>query len=128
MYLKMMIITTNPEEQVSTHFKASEFQCKDGTKQIFISKELLEVLEDVRSRFQNPVHINSGYRTVIYNRTVSTTELSKHTLGLAADIRVDNTTPEQVQDYLEAQYPNKYGIGRYKNFTHIDVREDKARW
>lgn len=128
MYLKTMIITANPEEQVSTHFKASEFQCKDSTPIIFIDKELLNVLETVRSRFQAPVHVNSGYRTISYNYTVSTTYKSKHCMGMAADITVEGIKPEQVQNFLEAEYPDKYGIGKYKNFTHIDTREEKSRW
>jgi hypothetical protein len=30
--------------------------------------------------------------------------------------------------YLCAKYPNKYGIGSYKSFTHVDTRAIRARW
>ena len=26
------------------------------------------------------------------------------------------------------KYPDKYGIGMYSSFTHIDTRRTKARW
>jgi hypothetical protein len=29
---------------------------------------------------------------------------------------------------IDTTYPNKYGLGLYKDFVHIDVRSKKARW
>ncbi|EFN9136236.1 serine/threonine protein kinase, partial [Escherichia coli] len=26
------------------------------------------------------------------------------------------------------KYPNQYGLGKYKTFTHIDSRSKKSRW
>ena len=45
--------------------------------------------------------------------------------GLAADIVV---TAGKVADYAETLLPNTGGIGRYKGFTHVDVRKKKSRW
>lgn len=128
MLSRTLILTLNPEDRLSVHFKAGEFKCLDGSNLILVDEELIKVLETVRSRFQKPVKINSGYRTYAYNKTVSYTNNSYHCKGMAADIAVKDTSPKIVQDFLEAEYPDKYGIGRYKNFTHIDVREEKARW
>jgi hypothetical protein len=36
--------------------------------------------------------------------------------------------PEDVADYVELLMPNTGGIGRYKDFTHIDVRNTKSRF
>jgi hypothetical protein len=46
----------------------------------------------------------------------------------AADIVVRGKTPREVYEYLDERYPNKYGIGSYETFTHIDTRVKKARW
>ena len=48
--------------------------------------------------------------------------------GKASDIKLDGMDPDMVYDYLDKKYPDKYGIGKYKTFTHIDSRSKKARW
>ena len=95
---------------------------------ILIESELVKVLEDVRTHFNMPVIITSGYRSPEYNKKIGGVKNSQHAKGTAADIKVKMVPASKVQGYLSRKYPNKYGIGRYENFTHIDVREKKARW
>lgn len=115
--------------QVSEHFKAQEFAQKDyRCDKILIDSELVEVLENVRKHFNNPVIITSGYRTPEYNKKIGGVKNSQHTKGTAADIKVKMVTANEVQNYLKRKYWDKYGIGSYQNFTHIDVRHKKARW
>ena len=45
-----------------------------------------------------------------------------------ADIVVKDVSPDDVYEFLDLHQPNKYGVGKYKLFTHIDVRPNKARW
>lgn len=116
------------KNQLSTHFKKSEFACKCGCGFDDINQELVDIVEDVRCYFDSPTVINSGCRCEKHNRAVGGTPLSQHVLGKAADIKVKGVKPKVVADYLEAKYPNKYGLGRYKSFTHIDVRTNRARW
>ena len=116
-------------QQVGEHFKVQEFAQKDyKCDKILIDSELVKVLEDVRTHFTKPVTITSGYRTPEYNKKVGGVKNSQHTKGTAADIKVKMVQASEVQNYLNRKYPDKYGIGSYKNFTHIDVREKKARW
>lgn len=115
--------------QVSEHFKIREFAQKDGRcDKILIDSELVEVLEDVRTHFNKPVIITSGYRTPEYNAKVGGAKNSQHTKGTAADIRIKEVPADKVQQYLKHKYKNKYGIGSYWTFTHIDTRKEKARW
>lgn len=115
--------------QVSEHFKVKEFAQKDyQCDKILIESELVKVLEDVRTHFNMPVIITSGYRTPEYNKKIGGVKNSQHTKGTAADIKVKTVLASEVQRYLNRKYPDKYGIGKYENFTHIDVREKKARW
>ena len=116
-------------QQVSAHFKINEFAQKDyQCDKVLIDSELIKVLEDVRTHFNKPVIITSGYRTPEYNEKIGGVKNSQHTKGKAADIKVKMVLTSKVQNYLKKKYPNKYGIGSYDNFTHIDVREKKARW
>lgn len=116
-------------QQVSTHFKIKEFAQKDGRcDKILIDTELVKVLEDVREHFDAPVIITSGYRTPEYNAKIGGAKNSQHTKGTAADIKVKGIPADKVQQYLKHKYPDKYGIGSYWTFTHIDTRKERARW
>ncbi len=114
---------------LSKHFKRSEFACKCGEcRHIAVDYELVNVLENVRSRFDQPVTITSGYRCTKHNAAVGGARTSMHLTGKAADIQVKNVSPRDIQMYLKHEYPGKYGIGSYSSFTHIDTRDVEARW
>ncbi|EGL2187071.1 TPA: DUF882 domain-containing protein [Salmonella enterica subsp. enterica serovar Lehrte] len=116
------------ENDLSEHFDSNEFACHCGCGYKDINKELIVVLEDVRNHFGQPVSIHSGCRCPSHNAAVKGASKSQHLLGTAADIVVKNRTSALVADYLEHKYPDKYGVGRYTTFTHIDVRTNKSRW
>ena len=113
---------------LSEHFSRSEFACRCGCGFDSISPELITVLEDVRMHFGAPVKINSGCRCEKHNAKVGGVPNSQHVQGIAADIVVIGINTNRVADYLERKYPDRYGVGRYSSFTHIDVRQAKARW
>lgn len=114
--------------KLSTNFKVKEFACNDGSDTILISDELVEVLQKIRTHFGKAVTINSAYRTQAYNKKVGGASNSQHLYGTAADIKVSGVTAKEVADYAETLLINTGGIGRYANFTHVDVRENKSRW
>lgn len=114
--------------QLSANFKAKEMACKDGSDVIFVSPELMDILQKIRDHFKSPVTITSGYRTPAYNKKIGGATYSQHTYGTAADIKVRGIKPKAVAQFVETLMPNTGGIGIYKNFTHIDVREVKSRW
>lgn len=112
----------------SLYFKRKEFACKCGCGFAAVDVDLLQVLEDLREVFLNPININSGCRCENYNKKVGGKKDSYHIKGMAADIKVWNHAPSEIAEFLMKKYPDKYGIGDYKTFTHIDIRENKSRW
>lgn len=115
--------------KLTEHFSEYEFDCHCGKcKTIYPPRELLNVLEDVRSHFGRPVVIMSGYRCESHNERVGGAPRSKHKLGIASDIIVSGVSPSEVYKYLDEKYNNRYGVGSYNHFTHVDVRPHKARW
>ncbi len=66
----------------------------------------------------------------MHNRDVGGVPDSQHLLGRAADIVVQKLHPDCVAAIAETipAFSNG-GIGRYDDFTHLDVREDGPnRW
>lgn len=114
--------------KLSANFKVNEFACTDGSDPIFIDSELVSILQKIRSYFGKAVTITSAYRTPTKNKAVGGETYSQHLYGKAADIKVKDVTPKNVSAYAETLLKNKGGIGTYATFTHVDVRETKARW
>ena len=113
---------------LTKNFRVKEFACKDGSDPVFISPELVELLQKIRDHFGKAVVINSGFRTAKYNKSVGGAAYSQHLYGMAADITVKGVKPADVAAYAETLLPDKGGIGIYPNFVHVDVRETKSRW
>ena len=120
--------TKDGHRQLSANFKVREFACGDGSDVVFVAPALVELLQQIRSHFQAPVTVCSGYRTPGHNRKVDGAQYSQHQYGTAADITVKGVSPAEVAAYAEALMPDSGGIGIYKTFTHVDVREKRSRW
>ena len=112
----------------SEYFKRSEFACKCGCGFATVDVELLSLLTEIRVYFNAPVIINSGCRCLEHNTNIGGSDGSKHMLGIAADIVVKGVSSIDVYTFIGFNVGNKYGLGSYNTFTHIDVRPDKARW
>ena len=121
------ILNQTNNDRLTQHFKAEEFRCKDGTKEFLWAIELLEVLETIRNHFNEPVIINSGYRTPTWNTRVNGAKNSYHVKGMAADIRVKNVSPKEVAKFASEYMKNHGGVICYTNFVHVDVREKYYR-
>ena len=115
-------------KKLSDNFRVNEFACTDGSDAVFVSPELVKVLQKIRVKFGKPVHINSGYRTATKNKAVGGAQYSQHLYGMAADIHIDGVTPKEIAAYAETLLKNTGGIGIYDRFVHVDVRNVKSRW
>lgn len=113
---------------LSKHFSRSEFSCKCGCGFDTVDAELISILEDLRDHFNRPVRVNSACRCNEHNNHVGGAKNSQHLIGRAADITVDDISPMGVYVYLSEKYTDKYGIGRYAGFTHLDSRTTRSRW
>jgi len=127
---------------ISTNFSRHEFACQCGCGFDTVDAELVnKVLEPTRAHFSNlyfhmqiRMKITSGCRCYKHNLAEGGSDGSYHKKGQAADWYLyDDLTgwkvpEEDVYAYLEETYPMAYGIGRYKNRNHTDIRPYKVRW
>ncbi len=115
---------------LSRNFSEWEFRCHCGCGEVLVDPRLVETLQVLRDRIGKPVTVISGYRCFFHNREVGGVPDSQHLLGRAADVVAKGVDPETVARIAETipAFSNG-GIGRYDDFTHLDVREDgPARW
>jgi uncharacterized protein YcbK (DUF882 family) len=123
--------------QLTTNFQLSEFTSlahRDVPFAVLTNLyTLASQLEYIRSYFgNNIITINSGYRNKVHNKKVGGVYNSKHLIGQAADIKIKNHTPKQVQDGIvlmrQASLLISGGLGFYNTFTHFDIRGFNVTW
>lgn len=109
------------------YFNFTEFDSPDviGSGKL-MNKDLLDMLDLVREKFDKPIVINSGYRTVEHNNKVGGTSASSHLKGLAVDIKCINSTDryDLINCLLDVGFKR---LGIAKTFIHADIDKDKAQ-
>ena len=112
-------------------FKLSEFDSPDrpGSGEL-MEPTVLEALDIARDIYGHPMKINSGVRTVEYNRQLMekgypASPKSSHLLGWAADIAVPNNHKRflMLEALLDAGF-TRIGIG--ENYYHVDMDPNKT--
>ena len=86
-------------------------------------RKLMWRLEAVRAKGgDNPIGINSGFRSVAYNKCLGGASLSQHMYGTAADVRPAGISNRKQRDI--ARGSQAYGIGCYSSLSHnhLDLR------
>lgn len=122
--------------ELTKDFDLEEFYCKDGTaipvEYIPNVQKLANNLQVLRDVLKEPIHINSSYRHPAYNARIGGKPESQHLTASAADITVKSKSPKQLKTIIEKLIVQKKlwfgGIGLYKGFLHVDIRESPARW
>jgi uncharacterized protein YcbK (DUF882 family) len=122
--------------KLTANFSLSEFQCKCGCEMpdniLENVKILAENLQMLRMFIKQSIKVNSAYRCLYHNKNIGSKSTSQHVLGKAADIVVKELNANEVADIAEQLMDKGLfkmgGVGRYKTFTHVDIRGKKARW
>ena len=102
-------------------FPPAETRCKSGSG-FDIRDELRDELNNLRVEFGGPLFVNSGARSVEYNKLVGGAPNSLHTYGLAADIRWPVGSANRYRLLMDACELGFTGIGFYETFIHLDLR------
>lgn len=121
-------VNTESNVKVAENFKVREFACKDGTRVVLVATKLADYLQMARKHFKKPLNVNSGYRTVAYNKKIGGASNSQHIYGTAADVYIKGVSSLELYNYFCEICPDSCGIGIYDNFVHFDVSPVKRRW
>ena len=122
--------------RLTKNFTQREFRSKDGAKMpldvLDNIKELACNLQVLRDFLGESIKVNSGYRSEAHNKAIGGVKSSKHTKGLAADIRVKGLETDDLYLLIESLIKQgdmqEGGLGVYDTFVHYDIRGTRARW
>ena len=111
------------EEMTASDIAVRHSINNDPNKDVIVNlKRLAELLEQVRSLLNKPIHINSAYRSPEVNNLLGSKPTSQHCLGCAADIKVNGLTPDEVVKALiksDIQYDQV--IREFDSWVHISI-------
>lgn len=122
--------------QITQHFYLDEFTCKDmsdiGLGVFNNILKLANEMQKIRTHLNTPITVNSGYRSLSYNKSIGGASKSQHLLGKACDFTAKGLTPYEVAEIVENLMQGELiingGLGEYDTFTHYDIRNTPARW
>jgi uncharacterized protein YcbK (DUF882 family) len=116
---------TTGEADAATYKRLRHFmRCQRTGAETPIDPRLIDLLYRLSQRTRQRIQIVSGFRAPMF----STAELSYHTRGMAADIRIPGMTPLMVRDLAESMGVGGLGYYPTSQFVHVDVRTERARW
>jgi hypothetical protein len=119
--------------KLSEHFTLDELTFSDIAKRHSLDNNpdkftianltrLANLLEDVRNLFNQPIRINSAYRSITVNSLLGSKSTSQHCIGCAADIRIDGLTPDQiVKKIIKSDIQYDQLIREFDSWVHISV-------
>ena len=91
----------------------------------------LKVVDLLRDKIDEPIHIWSSYRSEIYNKKVGGAKYSQHKVFRALDIACYKVEARELFSFLmhwRMQGVFVGGLGKYPTFVHIDTRNKNATW
>jgi len=121
---------------LTKNFSKLEFDCKCGCE---MPKKVLDNVQKLASQLQVlrdevgvSIKINSAYRCPKHNKSIGGVNNSQHILGKASDVVIIGFEPsktfELISELIHKGDMLEGGLGKYKTFTHYDIRKTKARW
>ena len=122
--------------KLTHNFSLSEFESNDGAttpEDVLLNlQKVAKQLQILRDYTGRSITVNSGYRSPEHNKRIGGSKNSQHKLGKAADIVIKGMKPYEtyalIENLVDKGVLKIGGLGSYNTFTHIDIRDNKARW
>ena len=108
--------------RLTANFFRWEYACKDGCGYNTVDYELATKVQDIRDAAGCKIMVNSGCRCLTHNTAVGGSVNSYHIYAKAADIVAELLDSTALWNLIDNMFPLRYGLIRYRNFVHFDVR------
>lgn len=111
-------------DRIGSLYTVEDAACPCGCGFIVVNPLLVDGLEILAGMAGCPLTISSWCRCAKHNKARGGVPGSQHLYGTAVDGAITGMTPWQVVDLaLKISVFRQGGIGLYKTFVHLDVRE-----
>lgn len=119
MNIKKYSLSKDGDKQITPNFKVRELRCKDGSDLIKMDYVVVCIAQLLRDVMNQPVIINSAYRTVSHNKSQGGASQSRHLKSCALDLYIKGVAPQTIANFA-------YSVGlirvhKYSNFVHFDT-------
>ena len=114
-------IPRNWETWPVKYFKPDEIACR-GTGQLFVNLDALQKIDDLRSRMNRPMRINSSFRSALHNAKIGGAPFSAHSVrggASAFDISLNGFDKSELIRCARGVGFTGFGVN-YKTFLHVD--------
>lgn len=125
---------------LTKNLSRSELACSCGCGADSMDYETVMVFQESCDHFAGVLGvakvvatISSAHRCFEYNRLPvadggpGSNDNSQHPQARALDYTIKDVTPAALYAHLDAKYPDKYGMGAYSTFIHLDTAFSFAR-
>jgi hypothetical protein len=114
--------------KISDHFSNRDFVCNCGLcqKSLRISLGLVGGLELLRFLAKQRINIIKGYVCPEHAEKLDKIKKNYHTMGIAADITIDNKSLKET--FLLAEQVSEFkgiGLNLTEKYVHVDTRKEK---
>ncbi len=99
-------------------------RCQRTGAETPMDPRLAELLYRISQRTKQKILLVSGFRAPMF----SAADLSYHTRGMAADIRIPGMTPLMVRELVVSMGVKGVGYYPVSQFVHVDVRDERSFW
>ena len=108
------------------YFKKEEFTCKCGCGLNNIQLKVVQVADEIREHFGKPAIVTSGTRCVKHNKEVGGVVNSRHLVGKAIDLYIEDVDGGTLVNYTkqlvaQGKLRYTYRISANGNAVHIDI-------
>lgn len=111
-----------------------EFKCKDGSVmpaevKVNLTALVEKVLDPARERFGSAIHVNSGWRSLTYNRKIGSTDNSQHLCkngSAAADICAEPKNYGNMMAWKQANLEIAKAIVKGRDWDQMILYVDKS--
>ena len=87
-----------------------------------------KVFEPLRAYINQPIRINSGFRSVATNRACGGSKTSQHCLGEAMDLHIGSKGFNYIKDHLEFdQLIWEFGTDKEPSWVHVSYKKTNNR-
>lgn len=98
-----------------------------GAVILSLARLVQNVLDPVRAHFKKPVKITSGYRSPRLNRAIGGSTTSQHSVGEAADFKVQGVSVKEVCTFIRDNLEYDQLIFEFARWTHVSYRRGRLR-